>query len=104
MYASESRNPQLGTASFIYGRCERSRPRCSGIDPRLADVVADLYPVGSHAIQERAMWNAGEVLREYRIQRFAVAPCRCAMPGQLLQRLAQIARQLFALQVDTVFP
>lgn len=76
----------------------------AGNDPGGADVVADLDTVHAHAVQRRAMRNAGEMRAEHRIQRIAVAPCRCAALRQLAERLAQQLREFPALLVDAVFP
>jgi hypothetical protein len=54
--------------------------------PFRADIIANMDAVESHAIQARAIRDAGKSCCKNRIQGIAIAPCRHAVPCQFPQR------------------
>jgi hypothetical protein len=64
--------------------------------PFQAEIIANMDAVESHAIQARAIRDAGKSCCKNRIQGIAIAPCRHAVLGQFSQRFAQNARQFFS--------
>lgn len=89
---------------FHVGALRAVAPEVAGHQPGVAHVVANLHAVVADAVQVGAIGDFRVACEQLRIQLVAVVPERGALGGQPRQRLPQHVGELFALQVDAVFP